>query len=78
MNMQMSYFSFKPMSSTDLSHDNTASITKCHNNSLGLTLVYLLILTIVLSFLMNSLKIMNMQIRYLALLTINKRPMSKL
>ena len=49
----------------------TCSITKCHNDSLGLKLVYLRIsLTFFLSFLMFSLKFMNMQIRYLALRTI--------
>ena len=34
------------MASTDLSYDITDSITKCHNDSLGLKLVYLLILMI--------------------------------
>ena len=34
------------MASTDLSYDITGSITKCHNDSLGLKLVYLRILMI--------------------------------
>ena len=65
------------MTSINLSFYITGSITKCHNVSLGLKLVYLWILTIFLSFVMFSLKFMNMQIRYLALLTNDKIAMSQ-
>ena len=41
MNMQMRYFSFRTRSSIDLSYNITGSITKCHNDSLGLKLVHL-------------------------------------
>ena len=44
MNMQMRQFSFRPMTSIHLSYAITGSITKCHNDSFGLKLVYLLIL----------------------------------
>ena len=42
MNMQMrkEKFSLRPMTSIHLSYDITGSITKCHNDSLGLKLVY--------------------------------------
>ena len=39
--MQMRYFSNRPMSSINLSYDITGSKPKCHNDSLGLKLVYL-------------------------------------
>ena len=37
----MRYFSYRTRSSIDLSYDITGSITKCHNDSLGLKLVHL-------------------------------------
>ena len=50
MNMQMIQFSFRLMASIHLSYAITGSIIKCQNDSLGLKLVYLWILTIFLSF----------------------------
>ena len=41
MNMQMRYFSYRTRSSIDLSYNITGTITKCHNDSLGLKLVHL-------------------------------------
>ena len=41
MNMQMISFSFRRMTSINLSYDITGSITKCHNDSLDLKEVYL-------------------------------------
>ena len=41
MNMQMRYFSYRTRSAIDLSYNVTGSITKCHNDSLGLKLVHL-------------------------------------
>ena len=41
MNMQMRYFSYRTRSSIDLSYNITGSITKCHNDCLGLKLVHL-------------------------------------
>ena len=58
----MRSFSFRRMTSINLSYDITGSITKCHNDSLDLKEVYVLF-TIFLSFFMFSLKFMNMQIR---------------
>ena len=56
-------FSFRRMTSINLSYDITGSRTKCHNDSLGLKEVYFWIFTIFLSFLIFSLKFMNLQIR---------------
>ena len=39
--MQMRKFSFKPMTLLNLSNDITGSISKYHNNSLGLKIVCL-------------------------------------
>ena len=39
--MQMRYFSYRTRSLIDLSYNITGSITKCHNDSLGLKLVHL-------------------------------------
>ena len=50
MNMQMRYFSSRPMTSVHLSYDITGSIAKCHKDSLGMKLVNYRLLTIVLSF----------------------------
>ena len=58
----MSLFSFRRMTSINFSYDITGSITKCHNDSLDLKEVNGFF-TIILSFLMLSLKFMNMQIR---------------
>ena len=58
----MRSFSFRRMTSINLSYAITGSITKCHNDSLDLKEVYGFF-TIFLSFLMFSLKFMNMQIR---------------
>ena len=58
----MRSFSFRRMTSINLSYANTGSIKKCHNDSLDLIEVYGFF-TIFLSFLMFSLKFMNMQIR---------------
>ena len=63
MNMQMRRFSYRPRSSIHLSYNITGSTTKCQNDSLGLKLVYLWIFYVFLSFLMFSLKLMNMQIK---------------
>ena len=52
---------------------NTGTITKCHNDSLSLKLVYLWIF----NDLMFSLKFMNMQIRYHILLTIGRKGIVK-
>ena len=41
MNMSMKTFSFRRISSINLSYDITGSITKCHNDSLDLKEVYL-------------------------------------
>ena len=41
--MQMRSFSYRTRSSINSSFDITGSITKCHNDSLGLKLVHLLI-----------------------------------
>ena len=41
MNMQMRLFSYRTRSSIYMSYDITGSITKCHNDILGLKLVYL-------------------------------------
>ena len=70
MNILMRSFSFRRMPSMNLSYDITGSVTKCHNDTLDLKEVYLWIFYDFLSFLMFSLKFMNMQIRLHALLTI--------
>ena len=57
------------MISTNLLYDNTGSIAKCHNDRLGLKLVNLWIFNDFSVILIFSFKFMNMQIRYLALLT---------
>ena len=44
MNIQMRLFSYRPKSSINLSYDITGSITKYHNDSLGLTLTDLWLL----------------------------------
>ena len=44
MNVQMRQFSYRTRASINVSYDITGSITKCHNGSLGLKLVYLWIL----------------------------------
>ena len=69
MNMQIKQLSFWPMTSINLLYDIIGSITKCHNDSFDLKLVYLWIFNDFLSFLMFSLKFMNMQIRYLLRVT---------
>ena len=46
-----------------LAYDNTGSLTKCHNDSLGLKIVYLWIFNDVSVILNITLKFMNMQIR---------------
>ena len=62
--------SYRTRSSIDLSDDSTGSIAKCHNDSLGLKLVNLCIFK---DFCHFSLKLINMQIRYFALLTIERK-----
>ena len=61
MNMQMRYFSYRTRSSIDLSYNITSSITKCHNDSLGLKLVHLW--NFKDCFAIFHEKLMNMQIR---------------
>ena len=41
MNMQIRQFSFRSMTSINLSYDITGLLTKCHNDCLGVKLVYL-------------------------------------
>ena len=48
--MQMKYFLYRTGSSINLSYDITDSITKCHNDSLGLKLVHFSIFKYVLPF----------------------------
>ena len=63
MNMQMTLFLFRPLTSIHLSYDITGSIGKCHSGSLGLELVYLWISNVLSAILKFLLKFMNLQIR---------------
>ena len=63
MNMQMRLLSYMPKTSINLSlYCITGAVTKCDNDSLGLKLVYSWIYIHFKSFLMFSLKFMNMQV----------------
>ena len=73
MNMQMRLSSHRASASINLSYDITGSTTKCQNDGLGLKLVHLKILNDFLPFFIVSLKLMNMQIRSFALLTIKRK-----
>ena len=53
MNLQMKYFSYRIRLSINVSYDISGSITKCHNDSLGLKLVHLRIFAIFLFFFMQ-------------------------
>ena len=57
------FFLKRTRSSINLSYDITGSITKCHNDSLGLILVHLWIFKYFSPFFIVSLNSMNMQIR---------------
>ena len=60
------------MTSINLSYDITGTITKCHNDRLGLKLVYLWIFNDFSVIFDVFIKFMNIQIRQLALLALDE------